>query len=66
MNWIIKKIKRCVCCMLILSFVAAMIASNYYTYRAAKELAYDEVCGDLSYYNSIDRDLVKVKQCEGR
>ncbi len=54
-------IRRCICC----AVVTAFIASNAYTYKVSHDWTLQDVCGDLDYYNNADRELIKIKLCEG-
>ncbi len=66
MNWIVNKIKRCICCALMFAFIATIIVSNFYTYKTARNWAFEEVCGDIAYYHAGDKDLIKVRLGYGR
>ena len=66
MNWIINKIKRCVSCVLTVLIFMGLTASNFYTYKTARAWTLEEVCGDISYYHANDKDLIKIRQCEGK
>ncbi len=66
MNWIIKKIKRCICCMLTVILFALLIGTNMYTFKTASAWKAQEICEEVSFYYANDKGLVRIRQCEGK
>ena len=62
MKSLVRLFRRCVCC----AVTAAFIASNAYTYKVSHDWTLEDVCSDISYYHNEDRELVRVKSCEGK
>jgi len=66
MNWIMTKIKRCVCCLLTAVLFALLIGSNIYTFKLASDLQVQKICEEVGFYYAGDKGLIRIRQCEDK